>query len=99
MQAFDSFSNSTELVVNPTKCKAYFGNMENNVKEKICNIIYFTEGPLSFSYLGIPLTSKKLSNHHFLVLVEKIVVRVKHWSIRLLSSGLAHKIKKVYCFP
>lgn len=85
LKAFDSLSKSIGMSVNPSKCKAYYGSGEDNVKEEICNITSFIGGTLPFRYLGIPLTSKKLSNHHCLILVDKIFARVKHWSKHLLS--------------
>ncbi|CAK8568638.1 unnamed protein product [Lathyrus sativus] len=43
------------------------------------------EGDLPFRYLGVPLTCKRLSTHHYMSLVDKIVSRIRHWSSKLLS--------------
>src|SRR4051812_36126460 len=95
MQAFNNFSNSTRLRVNPSKCMAYFGNIDQQTKTKIQDIIEFKDEPLPFRYLGIPLTSRKLLVGHCLLLVEKFVSRIKHWSSRLLSlAGRKHAIDK-----
>lgn len=36
MQTFKNFSNSTGLAVNPNRCKIYFGNVENDIKQEFC---------------------------------------------------------------
>lgn len=36
-KTFEEFSTSKGLTVNPIKCKAYFGGMEDNVKKEINN--------------------------------------------------------------
>lgn len=45
----------------------------------------FSEGLPPFRYLGVPLTSKKISIHQCLILVDKLVSRIRHWSVRLLN--------------
>lgn len=67
------------------------------------------EGPLPFKYLGVPLACKKLSIHHYMILVDKIVGRVQHQSTKLLSyAGRVQLINSIsfvitnywmQCFP
>ncbi|CAK8573977.1 unnamed protein product [Lathyrus sativus] len=112
MEAFNGFSDSTSLKLNPAKCKIYFGGVDADTKQNIINITNITnfqEGPFPFRYLGVPLTSKKLSIHHYMPLIDKIMSRVNHWSAKLLSyAGRAQLIKSVtftianywmQCFP
>lgn len=80
-----NFSKSTGLVINPSKCKVYFGAVESCIKEEIKHITAFQEGSLPFRYLGVPLTGKKLSVNHYMSLIDKIVARITHWSAKLLS--------------
>lgn len=87
MQMFDEFSKSTGLIVNQAKCKVYFGNMQAKSEQMIQNTNGFIACCLSFMYLGIPLTSKKLNITHYLPLIEKIVGRITHSSSRLLTFG------------
>lgn len=42
MNTFNDLSKSTGLIVNLTKCKAYFGGMEDDIKETIKDLISFT---------------------------------------------------------
>lgn len=67
MDRFHSFSKSTTLYANPEKCKLYIGGMDNNTKKQIAEITGFAAGILPFSYLGIRLTSKKLTKVNALV--------------------------------
>lgn len=85
MEALGEFSKSTGLVVNSEKCQIYFGSVDDKTKHEIQNLTNFKEGPLPLRYLGIPLTGKKLYVQQFMILKEKIVSRVKHWSAELLS--------------
>jgi hypothetical protein len=85
MAKLQDFSLSTGLVVNPSKCKIYYGGVEENVKVCIRQSTSFDGGSLPFCYLGVPLTSKKLSIHHYMPLADRIVDRIRNWSAKLLS--------------
>ncbi|XP_058768277.1 uncharacterized protein LOC131642001 [Vicia villosa] len=61
MTWLQTFSDLTGLEVNPTKCKVYFGNVEEEAKQDIIRATTFENGELPFKYLGIPLTSKKIN--------------------------------------
>jgi hypothetical protein len=87
MAKIRDFSHSIGLHVNPSKCKIFYGGVEDNIKDQIKKITSFAEGSLPFRYLGIPLTSKKLSIHHYMPLVDRIVERIRNWSAKLLSHA------------
>lgn len=76
MNQFNKFSNSTRLKINHRKCSTYFGVMDENTKDDIKNATGFKEVNLPFRYLGVPLTSKRLSIHHYDYLIDKIVGRI-----------------------
>ncbi|CAK8534246.1 unnamed protein product [Lathyrus sativus] len=80
-----AFSRATGLFVNSSKCNVYYGGVEQTVKNNIYGITFFPNGNLPFRYLGVPLTSRKLSISHYMGLVDRIVKRIKHWSLKLLS--------------
>lgn len=84
-KAFKSFSNSTDLKANPAKFHIYFGGVEPNIREENIQLTSFKEGSLPFLYLGVPMTSKKLTIHHYMHLIDIIVGRITHWSARLLN--------------
>ncbi|CAL5203838.1 unnamed protein product [Lathyrus oleraceus] len=56
MKAFNDFSKSKSLIVNPAKCKVYYGGVEDTTKKEIYVITSFDEGPIPFWYLGDSLT-------------------------------------------
>ncbi|CAK8534098.1 unnamed protein product [Lathyrus sativus] len=92
----NSFLDSTGMKVNPTKSKVYFGSVSDSVKQSILNFTAYDEGSLPFRYLGVPVSSKKLSVVHYLPLMDKLLCRITHWSSRLLSyAGRLQLIKSV----
>ncbi|XP_058750188.1 uncharacterized protein LOC131623207 [Vicia villosa] len=104
-----AFSLSTGLTMNPQKCKMFCGGADAVSKEAIKRITGFEEGELPVKYLGVPLTSKRLSINHYLPLIDKIVARVRHWTSKLLSyAGRVQLIQSIsfaithywlQCFP
>jgi hypothetical protein len=96
MAKLRAFSNSTGLVVNPSKCKVYYGGVDDTTKRNIREATSFADDSLPFRYLGVPLTSKKLSIHHYMPLVDRIVDRIHSWSAKLLShAGRLQLIRSV----
>ena len=85
MEAVNKFTKSTGLMLNATKIRIYFGGVDNGTKAEILQKTLFAEGSLPFKYFGVPLTTKRLSIDHYMMLIDKIVDREKHWSTRLLS--------------
>ncbi|XP_058761495.1 uncharacterized protein LOC131634890 [Vicia villosa] len=96
LEAFNSFSESTGLIMNPKKCKAFFCGMDTEVKQDILLQTGFIEGQFPIRYLGIPLASKRLNIHHYLPLIDRIVSRIRHWTANLLSiAGRIQLVKSV----
>ncbi|XP_058754734.1 uncharacterized protein LOC131627878 [Vicia villosa] len=91
-------SDSTGLVVNPSKFQVYMGAINEITKQQILNVTGFKEGKLPFRYLGVPLTCKKLSVAHYLPLIDKILNRLQHWSSRLLSHACRMQLVKAVGF-
>ncbi|XP_058769981.1 uncharacterized protein LOC131643698 [Vicia villosa] len=109
MKTMHTFYNSTGLGVNTSKCNVYFGDVSEEEKQNILVSTGFNEGQLPFRYLGVPLTSKKMSLNHYLPLIERILNKIHHWSAKLLSmAGRIQLVKSVctaiasywlQCFP
>ncbi|CAK8579067.1 unnamed protein product [Lathyrus sativus] len=96
LETFRNFSKSTGLMMNPNKCKIYFGGLDMETRKRLKELSGFQEGALSVKYLGIPLTSKRLTITHFMPLVDKIVARIHHWSSRLLNyAGRIQLVKSI----
>ncbi|CAK8531606.1 unnamed protein product [Lathyrus sativus] len=94
LKTFRKFSKSTGLMMNPNKCKIYFRGLDTENKKALKELSGFQEGTLPFKYLGIPLSSKRLTINHFMPLVDKIVAIIHHWSSRLLSYARRIKLVK-----
>lgn len=70
--------------------------MDTTFKTDIFGITSFPEGTLPFRYLGVPLTSRKLATSHYMSLVDKTVLRIRHWCSKLLSyAGRVQLIKSI----
>lgn len=96
MKVFHMFSDSIGLYVNPAKSNVFFSNVGSDVKQEILKATCFEERALPLKYLGIPLTSKKLSVNSRSILVESIVKRIRRWSSRLLSfAGRTRLIRSI----
>lgn len=78
MQSFNDFYKAIGMVVNPSKCKLFFGNVEADIKQKIQEITGFANGCIPFRYLGIPLTRKKLAIIHYFSIIKKVLARISH---------------------
>ncbi|XP_058739152.1 uncharacterized protein LOC131611042 [Vicia villosa] len=96
MNTFQSFSASTGLIFNPRKCKAFYGSVDDENRRLIQAITGFDEGKFPVRYLGVPLSSKKLSLNQYLPLVDKITSRIRHWSSKMLSyAGRVQLVRSV----
>jgi len=95
-EAFNLFSAASGLKANQSKSSIYFGGVALNVQEAILTKFGLTKGELTFKYLRVPLSSKKLTVMQCQPLVKKIISRIENWSSKLLSyAGRLQLIKSV----
>lgn len=59
------------VVAIPDKCELYCAGVYDEVKGKMCEVLEMAEGNLPFRYLGVPLSSKKLTYHECKPLLTK----------------------------
>ncbi|XP_058768924.1 uncharacterized protein LOC131642722 [Vicia villosa] len=85
MCTFNKFSEETGLKANPDKCKVFFGGTDYDIQHAIRVATGCVEGTLPIRYLGVPLTSRKLSVIQCQPLIDKMVERIQHWSVKFLS--------------
>ena len=83
--AFEQFSRATGLTANRDKSRIAMGGCIDEVRRLLIHLTGYQEGGLSFKYLGMPITSNKMSKFDCQILVEKITQRVKTWATRSLS--------------
>lgn len=94
MQVFSSFFESTRLYMNPAKCNVYFGNVSNVVSRKFRVSHLLRRDPYLLSIFVCLLLVKKLYVNNCLMIVEKMVNRIRHWSSRMLNFvGRTHLIR------
>lgn len=85
IRALKAFSNAFGLSANNEKSVIYFGNVHEEIKLRILQVTRFQMGSFSFRYLGVLITSRRLSVVDCVVLVDKILRRILCWTSRNLS--------------
>lgn len=83
--ALDEFSGVSGLKPNLEKSRVFFGNVFPRVQTGILNVVPFKVGKLPVRYLGVPLLSTRLSQHHCLTLIEKVKKKLQDWKNKTLS--------------
>ncbi|OIT08137.1 hypothetical protein A4A49_62870, partial [Nicotiana attenuata] len=79
------FANASGLQANMSKSSVYFGGFPQPIRDRIVSKLGFVYGELPFKYLGIPLSTKKLSLIRWKPLIYRIVTRVTSWTVKKLS--------------
>lgn len=64
------------LFASQEKADVYFGNVVEEVHNRILQVIGFQKGKFPFRYLGVPITSKRLSKTDCDLLVDIILKRI-----------------------
>lgn len=96
MAVIDKFALTSGLKANQLKSCIYFGGVKEDVKHEILNVTGMKEGMLPFKYLGVPLSSQKLSVMQCKPLVQKILAKINCWATKFLSyAGRLQLIKSV----
>lgn len=76
-KTFQNFSDVLGLKANTIKSFIYIAGETQDVKIDILTQIDFDEGQHPFKYLGVPLSTKKLSIQQCMPLVAKITTKVR----------------------
>ncbi|XP_058740895.1 uncharacterized protein LOC131613225 [Vicia villosa] len=96
MDTITLFSAATGLKASPTKCRVYFGGVDENVQQRILSITGFLTGSLPFKYLGVPLMNRSLNVNVCRPLIDRITSKITHWTARLPSyAGKQQLVKSV----
>ncbi|XP_062081350.1 uncharacterized protein LOC133786265 [Humulus lupulus] len=91
------FYQTSGLHPNEAKSAIYCCGMSTMEVQKIMDISGFGRSKLPFRYLGIPISSKKISAEECEMLVEKMTLRIRTWSSRNLSyAGRVVLINSVF---
>ncbi|WMV30837.1 hypothetical protein MTR67_024222 [Solanum verrucosum] len=84
-QVFNRFFASSGLQANLDKSSVYFGGVSLAVKDQSLSQLEFTQDEMPFRYLGVPLSTKKMSLLQWHPLVDKMVARISSWTAKHLS--------------
>lgn len=85
--AFSKFSKDSGLQANLHKSEVYVAGVTCDVVEYILEVLGIPKGIFSVKYLGVPLTTRKLSYIECKPLIEKNVAMIKSLSARMLSHA------------
>ena len=95
-KCFTDFSQASGLQANLNKSSIYCGGLQREVRHQIVQQLGYTIEELSFKYLGVPLSSKKLTTIQWYPLIDKIMTRINSWTTKKLSyAGRAQLAKSV----
>ncbi|KAF3675337.1 hypothetical protein FXO37_05924 [Capsicum annuum] len=75
-EKFITFTEASGLQVNHAKSVVYFGGVTDEVKVQIQQNLGFSYDSLPFKYLGVPLSTKKLSILQWQPLINQIVNKI-----------------------
>lgn len=67
------------MIANNNKGSIIFGGVGREVQEEILSTLGFTKGKAPIRFLGVPLSSKRLSLIQCYPLIEKILGRLTSW--------------------
>ncbi|XP_021736140.1 uncharacterized protein LOC110702693 [Chenopodium quinoa] len=95
-QAFTKFCLASSLSANLDKSEVYFGGLSDVEQEALRSLIGVVPGTIPFKYLGVPLSSKKVTIAQCKPLVDKVTARINGWSAMHLSyAGRLQLVKSV----
>ncbi|XP_074278205.1 uncharacterized protein LOC141601800 [Silene latifolia] len=90
------------LHANIEKTNMYFGGVHPDVMEAMLAATGFSDGQLTFRYLGVPLSSSRVSVAMFDSLILKIKHSIQHWYSNFLTYAgrrMVFKKWKDICLP
>ena len=79
---FLEFSQASGLQANLTKSSIYCGGVQMEVRQQIMQQLGYTVEELLFKYLGVPLSTNKLTIIQWYPLIDKIMARINSWTTK-----------------
>lgn len=94
--SFQKFYAASSLVAKLHKSEVYFAGIPSSFADHLVATIGIDRGSFPFKYLGVPLTTRKLSFTDCKPLIEKTVARNKSWAAKLFTyAGRLQLVKSV----
>ena len=82
---FEEFSMASGLRANLEKSSGYFGGVQTQEQQEILEEFEYTKGELPIRYLGVPLSTKKITAAQCKPLLDKMVGWITSWTTKFLS--------------
>ena len=82
-----NYEESLGQQVNYHKSKIYFFNTNASLQRRIRNILECQSATLPDTYLGLPLTTKEVTNDFWNTIVERIQRKLVGWKGKILSNA------------
>lgn len=96
MRALKSLSLASGLYANKNKLAIYFGNLSEEIEQRILQISGFVKVDNPFRYLNIPISARRLTSADCDIMVDKIVKnKILFWSSRHLFYAARHVLLNV----
>ncbi|XP_024015909.1 uncharacterized protein LOC112089163 [Eutrema salsugineum] len=87
LAVFDDFAKHSGLRISIEKSTVYMAGITAAVREDILSEFPFEQGVLPVRYLGLPLTTRKMTKTDYIPLLEKIQLKINTWTARALLFG------------
>ncbi|KAE8674836.1 putative thylakoidal processing peptidase 2 [Hibiscus syriacus] len=96
ISVLNHFYHMSGLMLNVSKTELFVAGISSRNLQIIKSISGFKQGLLPVRYLGVPLVTKKLTKQDCQPLIDRIKLRLHHWSSKLLSyAGRLELVKTV----
>lgn len=86
-ECFQSFSQASGLIANQSKSSIYLGGVTHEIRQEIMNVLGFSYGEFPIRYLGVPLSTKRMSVLQCQPLIDKMLGRINSWPNFCLMLG------------
>lgn len=73
---FEMFSAASGLKANLSKSQVFFGGVKQDIQQQILQVLEFEKGELTFKYLGVSLSTKRLTVQYCKPLANRITARI-----------------------
>lgn len=84
-RCFKQFAQASKLQENMGKSSVYFGGVPRDERAEILQLLGYGQGEMPFKYLGILMSTKKITMIQWHPLIQKIVARISSWTAKKLS--------------
>ncbi|XP_019056316.1 PREDICTED: uncharacterized protein LOC109116043 [Tarenaya hassleriana] len=79
------FGRNSGLEVNPGKCEIFLGGLSDQRQQELAAFMGIALGKFPMRYLGLPVSTQRLSKADYEPLMERVRNKVSSWSSKVLS--------------